>query len=178
MEYRRNIIKQLCVGTVWTTPIIHSINLPAHAQTSSCPGNFVLVNLTFSGAGPIQVSETIATEIGFRGSDFLPVVSYKFELASQPTNPDLEVIFDSYSIVTQAINETSIIPFSISATSSYDGSPDSFDFVVTVESNEQTINGCRITAISTSDTLQFPIFGFRSSTSDRSAITFVRKHKI
>jgi len=32
---RRNIIKGITIGTVWVTPVIHSVVIPAHAMTSS-----------------------------------------------------------------------------------------------------------------------------------------------
>lgn len=36
-SFRRNALKQIAAASVWTAPVVHSIVIPAHAQTSPSP---------------------------------------------------------------------------------------------------------------------------------------------
>ena len=185
MKNRRELIKGIGLGSVWSTPVIQSIVLPAHAQTSpgttlpnNCPGIFTAWAFSVSG-GPVSPNSTFSSVINFLSSDFIPVVTYTIELNSQPANPEFEVILNPITIVTSAVNESTSIPFSIIASSSYDGSPDAFLVKVTTQWEAMNIDGCEVNAASLESTVDIPIFGVDSSNSlNPGPVTRTREYQL
>ena len=55
---RRNTLKSLGVGSIWVTPIIESILLPAHAQTSST----LIYSTSNNDANPRKISALIEND--------------------------------------------------------------------------------------------------------------------
>jgi hypothetical protein len=48
MKDRRNLLKGLAVGSVWATPVVSSVMLPAHAATTGCSVCFT-IDVTMTG---------------------------------------------------------------------------------------------------------------------------------
>ncbi len=55
---RRHTLKSLGVGSIWVTPIIESVLLPVHAQTSS----MLIYSTINNGPGPRKVSALIESD--------------------------------------------------------------------------------------------------------------------
>ena len=65
MKDRRELLKGLAVGSVWATPVVSSVVLPVHADTSGCggiePGCTIIWNESYyqwpGGTGPHQITD-------------------------------------------------------------------------------------------------------------------------
>ena len=72
MKDRRELLKGLVVGSVWATPVVSSVVLPVHAETTGCDG-LVDVSIAFSGTTrvfwEIYVSVDGAEPVEFENSD-------------------------------------------------------------------------------------------------------------
>ena len=76
-ESRRKLLKGLALGVpaVWAKPIVDSVLLPAHAQTSStCPSQFTIPGESLTCASPLQTATSIRYWIDDSSTSLCPML--------------------------------------------------------------------------------------------------------